>query len=158
MAGPFRNGNGQVDNEQVMNTLNILLTQTRTANNQLANLISILSTLQGDFQTFVRIQSMTRDKRFEEEIHALEAELDVLGQQLNEKKSTKADIRSTSDRIRAVTKEELEEQARSRQIDWKVVRQTIVNTIAAAMTVSVVWAIISHLGEIGAWIASILRR
>jgi hypothetical protein len=156
MAMPT-NGSG-FDTETIVSLLNALLSQSRSLNNSNGILISKMTALEKLLDNFVKVQTLTRDRRFEEEINQLETQLDVMKKQLEEKKQLKADIRSTSDKIKAITKEQIAEEAKKNKIDWLVVRQTMINAAAGALAIAIVWGIVTFLPAIGEGIKTFLGR
>jgi predicted RNase H-like nuclease (RuvC/YqgF family) len=138
--------------------LQALLSQSRNINNTMAQILKIFSELHDEVHLMVKTLDITREKRFEEEINSMEAQIKLLSSQLEEKKNTKADIRSTSDKLRKVTKEEIDEYNRKKQIDWHVVRQTMVNAAAGAIAVGIIWGIITKLPEAALWFRTFMGR
>lgn len=152
MAVPSRNPD-DIDLAALVQFLNsmqqTLLTQSRNTNNNVANLVKIVTVLQEDIHSLIHVLDLTREKRFEEEINALESQLTSITHQLQDKKSAQVVIHSTSEKIRTVTKEHLEAEARKKRIDWLGVRQVMINAGAGALAVGIIWGIIANLSRIG---------
>jgi anion-transporting ArsA/GET3 family ATPase len=144
---------------QFLSTMNqSLLSQGRSTSNTMASILRTLNTLQADLQQFMTVNDLTRERRFQEEIDAMEAQLAVISKQLEEKKNARVDLKSTTDKVRTVAREELAERDRKRSIDWLAVRQTAINASAGALAVAILWAIVINLPAIAEGLKTFLGK
>jgi hypothetical protein len=155
MLDPNKNGK-DIDTEAILQfliTMNqALLTQTRTTNQNTAQILVTMKALQTDIQELIRVLDITRERRFEEEINTLERQITVLQSQIDDKKNAKVELKTTSEKIKLGVKAELAEQAKKKQIDWLAVRQVMINAAFGALAVAIMWGIVSNLPNIGIWL------
>lgn len=123
-----------------------MMSQLRATNNNIASILRVNLDLQTTITEFIKSVADTRDKRYQEEIDALEDQMKVLEKLLDEKKNAKEDNRSTNEKIQdALTKqaekekELLEQERRRRSVDWIDVRNTALKTLAGSVAIAVVW-------------------
>jgi hypothetical protein len=161
MSNPSSNG-GNTDTESILQFLismnQALLTQTRTTNQNTAQVLVVMKSLQNDIQELIRVLDITRERRFEEEINTLERQMTVLQSQIDEKKNAKVELKTTSEKIKLGVKAELAEQAKKKQIDWLAVRQVMINAAFGALAVGIVWGIVTNLPNIGIWLKEFFGR
>lgn len=135
-----------------------LMEQSRATNNNVAKLLGSMTNLQEALYTLINTLNQTRERRQDEEIEALEQQLRLLTDQLNEKKHAKVDMRSTSTKMRAVATQTLEEEKRKKQIDWVAIRQNAVSAGVVALVIGAVWGLISNAPAIGLWLKFFFGR
>jgi predicted phage tail protein len=127
-----------------------MLATLRQVNNSLANLQRIVLQLENTINTLVSSNKEVRDQRYQEEIGALEAQMENLRKQLEEKKLAKNTM-TTSEQIEKVISEQLtnREQAEKKRkaIDWIAVRNQLINVILGAIVLAIVLYSLPSIGQ-----------
>lgn len=116
----------------------VVLAQMRIVNNNIANVQKIMLELNEAIKILSVGLKETREKRYQEEIDILESQMRSLQSQLNEKKAAKSTAAgTTSEKIRAVTADYLEDREREElkrlKIDWIDIRNKVLLVIITAV-------------------------
>jgi chromosome segregation ATPase len=126
-----------------------IMAQLRAVNNNIGNVQRIMLDLNLSINNLITGLKDTRDKRYQEEIDSLEAQMKNLQTQIEDKRAAKTTTVTTSEKIRSVVtdmtmKQKLTEQER-KQIDWIDVRNKVILVVITAI---VLWI----LPKIGEWL------
>jgi hypothetical protein len=139
--------------QYLTSTHNAEMAQLRSVSNMMARLLETDLGLQADIKQLIKVLDHTRESRYTEEIQAMEQQLAVLHSQLEGKKNARVDMRTTSERVRTITKEEIAADIAARsaktRINWQAVRQTMVQAVAAALAVGFILGLLGLAPEIG---------
>ena len=129
-----------------------LMSQARATNNNISNTQKMMLDLQNSINNLITGLKETRDKRYQEEIDQLEAQMHTLTRALEEKRVARSTI-STSEKIRSValnvvTAHEQAEQKR-KSIDWIEVRNKLIVYVLGALVLAIV---LYSLPQFGQWL------
>lgn len=113
-----------------------LMAQSRAMNNNLSNNQRTMLELQVSINNMIMGLKETRVKRHQEEIDTLELQMHVLTQQLGEKRISKNQPVSTSEKILSVLEQREQMELKRKQIDWIDVRNKV---LIVAITAAVLY-------------------
>jgi chromosome segregation ATPase len=125
-----------------------LWAQLRNLNNSLANDQRVMLDLQTSINNLIEGLKETREKRYQEEIDSLEAQMRNLQHQLSEKKVAKVSTSSTSEKIRAVSLEVVQQEQKKKQIDWLDVRNKVLPYVLGAVVLSIIISLLPEVGRL----------
>jgi hypothetical protein len=126
----------------------MFMAQVRQVNNNIANVQRLMLDLKASIENLIISLKDTRDKRYQDEIDNMEARMETLRKELEQKKATKPATLSTSEEIRAVVtdmtlKQKLAEVEKNK-INWPDVRNKVLLVVITAI---VLW-LLPRVGEI----------
>lgn len=130
-----------------------LMSQVRNINNTMSKILLNMIDIQNSLNVLNTGLKDTRDKRYQEEIDALESRIETMRREVEEKKVAKNVAgQSTSQEMRTVAMDVLTQQREAeikrKQIDWFDVRNKVIPYIVGALVLAFVIYGLPKLGEL----------
>jgi hypothetical protein len=133
----------------ITETNGVMLAQVRNINNTMSKILLNMIDLQNALNVLNLGLKDTRDKRYQEEIDALELRIETMRKQVEEKKVAKETSgQSTSQEIRSVALDVItkqrDDEIKRKEIPWIQIRNS---AITAAVTIAVLW-LLPQIGDL----------